>query len=405
MPTLRIRFISIAKSSIDGKCCNTSTDITLSILPEGKEIVQLSTKQPLTDFKGKVIRMIGNTVDITYQKDVERKLVETMEKLEKSDQLKSEFIRNMEHDIRTPISGIVMLSSQIAKNETDELKKEALLLISDSAERLLLLLNEILTFDKIQKSRPIVKSKFNIYNLVDGIVDLEGVAAAAKNLRIEHFIGEDVPKFLLGDERRTRDILINLLSNAIKFTNKGFVKVHVLLNKWLEKGVLLSLIVEDSGIGISMDDQNLIYDEFTKIHPSNTGLYSGYGLGLKIVKQYVDELRGEINLESNKERNIVVSDAMLKALKRYRLYLGLSSLPSPSENTPLIQRERGKGSIKSTRRIRSIVQNCFDQAIYEMQKDGFSEESQQLKSATVHWLRHTGISEDVKYRPREHQKD
>ena len=193
-----------------------------------------------------------------------------------------------------------MLSSQIAKNETDELKKEALLLISDSAERLLLLLNEILTFDKIQKSRPIVKSKFNIYNLVDGIVDLEGVAAAAKNLRIEHFIGEDVPKFLLGDERRTRDILINLLSNAIKFTNKGFVKVHVLLNKWLEKGVLLSLIVEDSGIGISMDDQNLIYDEFTKIHPSNTGLYSGYGLGLKIVKQYVDELRGEINLESNK---------------------------------------------------------------------------------------------------------
>ena len=109
--------------------------------------------------------------------------------------------------------------------------------------------------------------------------------------------------------------------------------------------------------------------------------------------------------KGNKERNIVVSDAMLKALKRYRLYLGLSSLPSPSENTPLIQRERGKGSIKSTRRIRSIVQNCFDQAIYEMQKDGFSEESQQLKSATVHWLRHTGISEDVKYRPREHVRD
>lgn len=109
--------------------------------------------------------------------------------------------------------------------------------------------------------------------------------------------------------------------------------------------------------------------------------------------------------KGNKERIITVSDAMLTALKRYRKSLGLTPLPSPGDTTPLLLKEKGKGPISSTRRIRAIVQDCFDRAVTKMEKDGFQEEAGQLKAATVHWLRHTGISEDVKIRPREHVRD
>lgn len=109
--------------------------------------------------------------------------------------------------------------------------------------------------------------------------------------------------------------------------------------------------------------------------------------------------------KGNKEREISVSDAMLEALKRYRLSRGLSSLPMPGEATPLIHKTRGRGGIGSTRQIRGIVQKCFDAAAEKMRSNGFIEDAERLSAATVHWLRHTGISEDVKHRPREHVRD
>jgi integrase len=109
--------------------------------------------------------------------------------------------------------------------------------------------------------------------------------------------------------------------------------------------------------------------------------------------------------KGNKERQISVSNAMLEALKRYRCYLGLSPLPSPGEQTPLIMRNNRKAPISSTRHIRSIVQFCFDQAYERMVEDGLGDDAAELRCATVHWLRHTGISEDVKTRPREHVRD
>ncbi len=109
--------------------------------------------------------------------------------------------------------------------------------------------------------------------------------------------------------------------------------------------------------------------------------------------------------KGNKQRLITVSDAMLEALKRYRLFLGLPSLPAPGETTPLFTKTRGAGPLTSTRQIRSIIQACFDAALARMQKDGLGEDAEQLKAATVHWLRHTGISDDVKTRPREHVRD
>lgn len=109
--------------------------------------------------------------------------------------------------------------------------------------------------------------------------------------------------------------------------------------------------------------------------------------------------------KGNKERQISVSDAMLAALRKYRTSLGLPPLPSPADNTPLLTKYKGKGAITSTTYLRKIIQQCFDHAILRLQSDGFMEDANALLEATVHWLRHTGISEDVKHRPREHVRD
>ncbi len=109
--------------------------------------------------------------------------------------------------------------------------------------------------------------------------------------------------------------------------------------------------------------------------------------------------------KGNKQRDISVSDEMLQALKRYRRSRGLPPLPAVGEETPLIHKQRGSGGVSSTRQIRRIVQDCFDRAAAAMRTEGFADEAARLAEATVHWLRHTGISEDVKHRPREHVRD
>lgn len=109
--------------------------------------------------------------------------------------------------------------------------------------------------------------------------------------------------------------------------------------------------------------------------------------------------------KGNKERQIAVSDSMLASLKRYRQHLGLTALPSITDNSPLIPKANTKGAISSTTYIREIVQGCFDQAIKQLTVDNYQEEAELLVAATVHWLRHTGISDDVKHRPREHVRD
>jgi len=109
--------------------------------------------------------------------------------------------------------------------------------------------------------------------------------------------------------------------------------------------------------------------------------------------------------KGNKSRTITVCNDMIKALKRYRKHLNLPVFPTPDEQIPLIPKLKGLGAVTSTRQIRRVVQDCFDKAYDQMKKDGLEDDASDLKAATVHWLRHTGISEDVKFRPREHVRD
>lgn len=109
--------------------------------------------------------------------------------------------------------------------------------------------------------------------------------------------------------------------------------------------------------------------------------------------------------KGNKEREITVSDDLLESLKRYRSHLDLSELPNPSDNTPLIARHKGAGAIQSTRQIRHLVQVYFDKAKNQLISEGLHHEADEMAAATTHWLRHTGISDDIKHRPKEHVRD
>lgn len=128
---------------------------------------------------------------------------------------------------------------------------------------------------------------------------MEALAAEAKKLNIICEYAEDVPYILIGDSYRLQRILLNLTSNAIKFTQEGYVKIKIKLAKKVDdKKLVLRISIEDSGIGIPKELQINVYEKFNRLNPSNQGFYKGAGLGLSIVKQFISEMGGEIDLKS-----------------------------------------------------------------------------------------------------------
>lgn len=266
---------------------------------DGKLRTFLSYKHPLIDTKKRVMGVFGITVDITEQKELETALRIAKEKAEEASQMKSEFIHNMEHDIRTPFAGIYSMSHALAAQENDAEKKEALTLIADSSKELLEYANHILAFAQIEEEfNKVISKPFSFQNLVKSIITMEGPPARNKKIQLNYTISKNMPETVLGDPDRLKGILINLTSNAIKFTEKGSVSITVDLLKKKKNEAIISLSVKDTGIGIPKDKQKSIYDKFFRVNPSNQGIYKGFGLGLKVVKKFVEELNGEIDLDS-----------------------------------------------------------------------------------------------------------
>ena len=206
----------------------------------------------------------------------------------------------MEHDIRTPFNGVWGLANYLWQHETEEQKKEFLGDITNCAKELLDYCNGILDFSKIeQRSLPLLEKKFNSRKLLDSTMAIEMPPAKLKKLELTLDCDDKVPVVLVGDQYRLQRILINLVSNAVKFTQHGFVKLCVQLVKQLDdKNIIIRFIIEDSGIGIPQEKQDFIYEKFARVTPSNKGAYKGIGLGLRIVKQFIEEMGGEIDLRS-----------------------------------------------------------------------------------------------------------
>lgn len=275
-------------------------------LPNGETLIQLSSKRPLRDEQGHVVGIIGNTVDITYLKKVETELREAKEKAEAANQLKTAFIRDMEHDIRTPFSGIYSIATYLYEHETDLTKQEFLGHIANASKELLDYCNAILDFSRIESGiLPLIEKKFDLHKLLDSVMAIEKPAAQFKKLELLLERSSDLPQIVLGDHYRLNRILINLVSNAIKFTKTGFIKLTAKLQKVHDKQAIISFMVEDTGIGIPPHQQDVIFEKFTRVIPANKNLYKGNGLGLKAVKQFTEELEGEIELMSEVDKGSI----------------------------------------------------------------------------------------------------
>lgn len=266
---------------------------------DGKDLFLLTSKVPLFDNK-ETCGVLGIYVDVTKFKEVEQALCDAKEKAELANQLKTDFILNMQHDIRTPISGILGMTELLIDTVNYPELKSSLKQMAIATKELLDHCNEIIDFANIEYCfRPILKKPFRIKDLLRSIIDMETPAANLKKLKLIMDI-EEIPDVILGDLYRIKRILLNVVSNAIKFTNSGYVKISACFypSVDIKREIVVNFSVEDSGIGIPEEKIDFIYEKFSKITPSNKGLYKGSGLGLRIVKEFIEELGGEIGVKS-----------------------------------------------------------------------------------------------------------
>jgi signal transduction histidine kinase/HPt (histidine-containing phosphotransfer) domain-containing protein/AmiR/NasT family two-component response regulator len=268
-------------------------------LPNGEKIVLLSTKSPMLDKKGNIIGIAGNTINITYLKKIEEELQEAKNNAEAASLAKTEFLSNMRHDIRTPLSGIVGFSEILKSESKDPRIKEYADNLVASSHALLNLMDEVLEAVRVSSGEvPILKKKFNLAQLCEQIVALYKARALEKRLKLALKWDENLPHFVIGDKIRIHRIALELIGNALNFTNRGFVNIDVTLVKKEEQRLIIKLKICDSGIGIPREKQQEIYVQFKRLTPSYQGIYKGIGLGLYVVKQFIDELNGEIYVES-----------------------------------------------------------------------------------------------------------
>lgn len=266
---------------------------------DGDPIYYLSSRVPLFDDNHNVVGVVGISVDITERKKSELALKEAKEKAEAANIIKSQFMQNMEHDIRTPAAGVCSILEAMMGKEQDPEKLLFLTAGRDAARRLIDLCNEVLDFRNIDYGfASVLEKKFDIRAEVEAVFMLEKPAALTKELNFTVHVDDGVPNVVKGDDRKLRRILINIVGNAIKFTKKGDVNLIVKYVETRDEIILLQFIVRDTGIGIPEDKIDIIYEEFGRGTPSNQNFYRGTGLGLRVVKKFVDELGGEINVDS-----------------------------------------------------------------------------------------------------------
>lgn len=223
--------------------------------------------------------------------------------------LKAEFAATVSHEIRTPLNGVVGTLDILMSADLPSKQHQFVEIAWDSAQYLLDLVNNILDFSRLESGKVEIEyAEFDLTRMVEDVLELVSPQALQKGLDIGYLMAPDVPQRHKGDSRRLRQVLVNLLGNAVKFTDSGEIEVRVSLhahNAGADTGagagadtVILRFEVMDSGIGIPVADQSLIFDSFTQANATSTRHHSGSGLGLAICKQLVELMGGSIGVTS-----------------------------------------------------------------------------------------------------------
>lgn len=258
----------------------------------------LGTGAPVLDQGGQFVGFVGINIDNTENRSLITDLEEARKLAVESARAKSSFLANMSHEIRTPMNGVIGFTDMLLQSDLDEVQRQYVQLIADSGRTMMALLNDILDVSKIEAGQMVVEAEpVDIPHKIYSTVRLLEPSAREKNLVLSVSIADDVPRFLKTDPLRFRQILLNLIGNAIKFTQRGSVSVEAVVDQEAD-APRLALTIADSGIGISAEKLETIFDPFMQADGSTARHHGGTGLGLAISRQLSRMMGGDLEAAS-----------------------------------------------------------------------------------------------------------
>lgn len=241
--------------------------------------------------------------DITWRKNMDVRVRELKSEEEKNAKVRNEFIANVTHELRTPVNGIKGHVSTLLDHIEVEEQRKTLEIILYCCDNMSSIINNILDFSKMEAGKfSLDAEEFDFHQMMDQVIATHMAEVNKRELRLGVHMDENIPQYVIGDKLRIGQILNNLLSNAIKFTLVGQISIDVSKTMHMNDEIELFFMVKDSGIGISKEEQDKLFQSFNQADASITRRFGGTGLGLAITKQLVEQMNGSIHVESEKGR-------------------------------------------------------------------------------------------------------